>query len=137
MNFRNVELMPVGNFLQSLTLPAQVSRARTKLVVKLQENVKELAGAERQLVTDFGGEVTQQGQVSWSADENGNQLIPNGYNDEHAVLLNEQVTIELNQPTLMNALKEYFAKWDGEVDPQYAEAFDAFFDALETEKEEK
>lgn len=135
MNFRNVELVSVGNFLQSLTLPAQVSRARTKLVVKLQENVKELAGAERQLVTDFGGEVTQQGQVSWPVDENGNQSIPSGYNDEHAVLLNEQVTIELNQPTLMNALKEYFAEWDGEVDPQYAEAFDVFFDALETEEE--
>lgn len=130
MKFKNVELMPVGNFLQSLTLPAQVSRARTKLLVKLQENVKELAGAERQLVTDLGGEVTDQGQISWS-----NGVTPDGYNDEHAVLLNEQVTIELNQPTLMNALKEYFAEWDGEVDPQYAEAFDVFFDALETEEE--
>lgn len=130
MNFRNVELMLVGNFLQSLKLPAQVSRARTKLVVKLQEAVKELAEAERQLVSDFGGQVTEQGQVTWTDGK-----MPDGYNDEHAVLLKEQVTIELNQPTLMNALKEYFAKWDGEIDPQYAEAFDAFFDALETEEE--
>lgn len=129
MNFKNVELVSMGNFVQSLTLPAQVSRARTKLVAKLQESVKELAESERALVSDYGGQVNDQGQVTW------NNGVPDEYNTEHAVLLNEQITIELNQPTLMNALKEYFAKWDGEVDPQYAEAFDAFFDALETEEE--
>ncbi|MFC6178098.1 hypothetical protein ACFQGR_01555 [Weissella sagaensis] len=130
MNFKNAELIQIGNFLQTLTLPAQISRARTKLVKSLNDSLKELSEGERQLVTDFGGEVTEQGQISWT-----DGVVPDGYNDEHAVLLNEQVTIELNQPTLMNALKEYFAKWDGEIDPQYAEAFDAFFDALETEEE--
>ena len=35
----------------------------------------------------------------------------------------------------MKALKEYFAEWNEDIDPQYAEAFDAFFDALETEQE--
>lgn len=135
MNFTNGTLLSIGNFLQSLTLPAQTSRARTKLVVKMQDALQELIASEKQLVTDFGGEVTDKGQINWSIDENGKSLIPNGYDAEHAVLLNEQVTIELNQPTLTNALKEYFAKWDGEIDPQYAEAFDAFFDALETEEE--
>ncbi|QDJ58491.1 hypothetical protein EFA59_02740 [Weissella hellenica] len=135
MNLTNNALIPVGNFLQSLTLPAQISRARTKLVKALNDSLKELSDGERQLVTDFGGEVTDEGQINWPINENGQSLIPDEYNTEHAVLLNEQVTIELNQPTLMNALKEYFAKWDGEVDPQYAEAFDAFFDALETEEE--
>lgn len=135
MNLTNNALIPVGNFLQSLTLPAQISRARTKLVKALNDSLKELSDGERQLVTDFGGEVTDEGQINWPIDENGKSLIPNGYDAEHAVLLNEQVTIDLNQPTLMNALKEYFAKWDGEIDPQYAEAFDAFFDALETEEE--
>lgn len=135
MNLTNNALIPVGNFLQSLTLPAQISRARTKLVKALNDSLKELSDGERQLVTDFGGEVTDEGQINWPIDENGKSLIPNGYDAEHAVLLNEQVTIDLNQPTLMNALKEYFAEWDGEVDPQYAEAFDAFFDALETEEE--
>lgn len=135
MNFTNGTLLSIGNFLQSLTLPAQTSRARTKLVVKMQDALQELIASEKQLVTDFGGEVTDKGQINWPIDENGKSLIPNGYDAEHAVLLNEQVTIELNQPTLTNALKEYFAKWDGEIDPQYAEAFDAFFDSLETEEE--
>lgn len=130
MNLTNKELVPVGNFLQSLTLPAQVSRARTKLVASLNNALQDLAESEKQLVADFNGKVNDQGQIDWS-----DGIVPDGYNVEHAVLLNEEVIIEFNQPTLMKALKEYFAEWNEDVDPQYAEAFDAFFDALETEQE--
>lgn len=130
MNLTNKELVPVGNFLQSLTLPAQVSRARTKLVASLNAALQDLAESEKQLVADFNGEVNDQGQINWS-----DGVAPIEYHTEHAVLLDEEVTIELNQPTLMKALKEYFAEWNEDIDPQYAEAFDAFFDALETEQE--
>lgn len=130
MNLTNKALVPVGNFLQSLTLPAQVSRARTKLVASLNAELQNLAESEKQLVTDFNGEVNDKGQINWP-----DKKAPVEYHTEHAVLLNEEVTIELNQPTLMKALKEYFAEWNEDIDPQYAEAFDAFFDALETEQE--
>lgn len=130
MNLQNKALVPVGNFLQSLILPAQVSRARTKLVASLNAALQDLAESEKQLVADFNGEVNEQGQINWS-----DGVAPVEYHTEHAVLLNEEVTIELNQPTLMKALKEYFAEWNEDIDPQYAEAFDAFFDALETEQE--
>lgn len=126
MNLQNKALVPVGNFLQSLTLPAQVSRARTKLVAGLNTALQNLADSEKQLVADFNGEVNEQGQINWS-----NGVVPADYYTEHAVLLNEEVTIELNQPTLMKALKEYFAEWNEDIDPQYAEAFDALYDALE------
>lgn len=130
MNLTNKELVPVGNFLQSLTLPAQVSRARTKLVASLNVALQDLAESEKQLVADFNGEVNDQGQINWP-----DGIAPVEYHTEHAVLLDEEITIELNQPTLMKALKEYFAEWNEDIDPQYAEAFDAFFDALETEQE--
>lgn len=130
MNLQNKALVPVGNFLQSLTLPAQVSRARTKLVASLNAALQDLAESEKQLVADFNGEVNHQGQINWS-----DGIAPVEYHNEHTVLLDEEVTIELNQPTLMKALKDYFAEWNEDIDPQYAEAFDAFFDALETEQE--
>lgn len=130
MNLKNNTLLPVGNFLQSLTLPAQVSRARTKLVAVLNAALQDLAESEKQLVSDFNGEVDDQGHIIWP-----DKKTPVEYHTEHAVLLSEEVTIELNQPTLMKALKEYFAEWNEDIDPQYAEAFDAFFDALETEEE--
>lgn len=130
MNLTNKELVSVGNFLQSLTLPAQVSRARTKLVASLNTELQNLAESEKQLVADFNGEVNDQGQINWS-----DGIAPVEYYNEHTVLLDEEVTIELNQPTLMKALKDYFAEWNEDIDPQYAEAFDAFFDAIETEEE--
>ncbi|WPQ68438.1 hypothetical protein [Weissella paramesenteroides] len=135
MNLQNKALVPVGNFLQSLTLPAQVSRARTKLVASLNAELQNLAESEKQLVADFNGEVNDQGQINWPKNKDGKSKAPVEYHTEHAVLLNEEVTIELNQPTLMKALKDYFAEWNEDIDPQYAEAFDAFFDALETEQE--
>lgn len=131
MNLTNKELVPVGNFLQSLTLPAQVSRARTKLVASLNVALQDLAESEKQLVADFNGEVNDQGQINWP-----DGIAPVEYHTEHAVLLDEEITIELNQPTLMKALIEYFAEWNEDIDPQYAESFDAFFDALETEQED-
>jgi hypothetical protein len=111
-------------------LPAQVSRARTKLVASLNTELQNLAESEKQLVADFNGEVNDQGQINWS-----DGIAPVEYYNEHTVLLDEEVTIELNQPTLMKALKDYFAEWNEDIDPQYAEAFDAFFDAIETEEE--
>lgn len=131
MDLQNKSLVPVGNFLQSLTLPAQVSRARTKLVAGLNTALQDLAESEKQLVADFNGEVSDEGKINWP-----DGIVPVEYYDEHAVLLNEEVTIELNQPTLMKALKDYFYEWNETIEPQYAEAFDAFFDALEEEEEE-
>lgn len=119
MNLTNKALVSVGNFLQSLTLPAQVSRARTKLIASLNAALQDLADSEKQLVADFNGEVNEQGQINWS-----DGVVPVEYHTEHAVLLNEEVIIEFNQPTLMKALKEYFAEWNEDIDPQYAEAFD-------------
>lgn len=126
MKLKNYQIYKIGNYLQSLTLPAQVSRARTKLVASLNAELQNLAESEKQLVADFNGEVNDKGQINWS-----DGVVPANYYTEHAVLLDEEVIIELNQPTLMKVLKEYFAEWNEDIDPQYAEAFDAFYDALE------
>lgn len=131
MIFKNEELMPVGNFLKNLTLPAQVSRGRTKLLTAIQNSVNDLASSERELVSEFGGVADDKGNVTW---ENG---IPVEYREEHNVLLKEEVNIDINQPTLIKALKDFFINWNEEIKPADADVFDVLYDALEQQTEEK
>lgn len=131
MIFKNEELMPVGNFLKNLTLPAQVSRGRTKLLTAIQNSVNDLASSERELVSEFGGVADDKGNVTW---ENG---IPVDYREEHNVLLKEEVSIDINQPTLIKALKDFFINWNEEIKPEDADVFDVLYDALEQQTEEK
>lgn len=131
MIFKNEELIPVGNFLKNLTLPAQISRARTKLLTGIQNSVSDLAKSERELVSEFGGVADEQGSVTW---DNG---VPPEYYEEHKVLFKEEVNIDINQPTLIKALKDFFINWDEEIKPEDAEVFDVLCDALEQQTEEK
>lgn len=131
MIFKNEELIPVGNFLKNLTLPAQVSRGRTKLLTAIQISVNDLASSERELVSEFGGVADDKGNVTW---ENG---VPVEYHEEHNVLLKEEVNIDINQPTLIKALKDFFINWNEEIKPEDADVFDVLYDALEQQTEEK
>lgn len=131
MIFKNEELIPVGNFLKNLTLPAQVSRGRTKLLTAIQNSVNDLASSERELVSEFGGVADDKGKVTW---ENG---VPVEYHKEHNVLLKEEVNIDINQPTLIKALKDFFINWNEEIKPEDADVFDVLYDALEQQTEEK
>ena len=131
MIFKNEELIPVGNFLKNLTLPAQVSRGRTKLLTAIQNSVNDLASSERELISEFGGVADDKGNVTW---ENG---IPVEYREEHNVLLKEEVNIDINQPTLIKALKDFFINWNEEIKPADADVFDVLYDALEQQTEEK
>lgn len=131
MIFKNEELIPVGNFLKNLTLPAQVSRGRTKLLTAIQNSVNDLASSERELISEFGGVADDKGNVTW---ENG---VPVEYREEHNVLLKEEVNIDINQPTLIKALKDFFINWNEEIKPEDADVFDVLYDALEQQTEEK
>ncbi|MCT0026089.1 hypothetical protein [Weissella confusa] len=132
MKLSNYQLLNIGNFLQSLALPAQVSRARTKFIASLNEAIKELGNSERELVAEHGGTVTETGAIEWPEGSN-----PAQYNADHAEMMQEVVSIDTNQVTLMKAFKGFFANWDGTVAPEHAEAFDAFYDALDLNEDEQ
>ena len=125
MELQNEQLVALGNFLQSLTLPAQVSRAKTKLVKALSDAVAEYTESDKELIAEHNGEILDN-----SIDFSGDSEAMQAYLADREVLQHELVEININQPTLMKALKDYFAKYDGDISPEYAGAFDAFYDAL-------
>lgn len=132
MKFKNSQLYPVLNYLQSLTLPAQVSRAKTKIVGKINDILPELSRDENDLIVRFNGQQVDQG-VDFGTIEN-----RQAYQTEWDKLMNETVIITISEyPTLEQALKDYFMSYDGDIAPEYADAFDAFYDALEIEENEE
>lgn len=126
MKLTNEELMPMGAFLGKLELPAQVSRARTKLTTKIREIVQELSESERALVSDLGGVVDEAGSITWPGNN-----VPVEYHNEHMKLMKEVVDIELGQPTLIDVMRDFFAKWDAPLKDGDAIMFDILYDSLD------
>lgn len=132
MNLKNEQVLPTGTFLQSLTLPAQVSRAKSKLIAKMNDVLRDQHDDEQELLNQFNVTKTDQGWDFGTVDNK------QAYEVELDKLKSEIVVISISEyPTLEQALKDYFKTYDGDIAPEYADAFDAFYDALEIEENEE
>lgn len=135
----NEVLAPSVNFLGTIKLKGKDSRARTKLVNLLTQQVRELQESEQELIDEYA-KTDENGKPEKA--ENGNVKIdPNRakeYLAEHSKLMLEQVEIEGG--TYVNHIddcKKILDDYDGELDGQNAQAYDALLDAFEAAKKEK
>ncbi|KIU23167.1 hypothetical protein [Weissella cibaria] len=132
MKLKNYQIYMIGNYLQSLTLPAQVSRAKSKLIAKMNDVLRDQHDDEQELLNQFNATKTDQG---WDF---GTVENKQAYEVELDKLKSEIVVISISEyPTLEQALKDYFKTYDGDIAPEYADVFDAFYDALEIEENEE
>ncbi|MFL1695607.1 hypothetical protein ACJQWY_02160 [Weissella kandleri] len=131
MQIKNNELVLVGNFLNSLTLPAKVSRARTKLVKTLQERLTEYNDARQEIIKDHNGDINEKTGVVTFPDKE-----KDAANSEVYDLDNETPIIQAAYNEQFSTLKAYFEDWDGEVSAENANAYDVLFDALEVDNKE-
>lgn len=125
MKLQNKALIPVGNFMQSLTLPAQISRARTKIVNELQKNIYELSNDEKNIVINHNGEVSDDGSITWQKDTD--RLL---YIKEKDEMMEESVDVTIDNVTLFEKFKEYMENWNEEVSGEEASAYDVLCEAL-------
>lgn len=125
MKLQNKALIPVGNFMQSLTLPAQISRARTKIVNELQKNIYELSNDEKNIVINHNGEVSDDGSITWQKDAD--RLL---YIKEKDEMMEESVDVTIDNVTLFEKFKEYMENWNEEVSGEEASAYDILCEAL-------
>lgn len=129
----NEILSPSVNFLGTVKLKGKDSRARTKLVNLLTNQVRELQESEQALIDEYAktDENGKQEKV-----ENGNVKInPNRakeYLAEHSKLMLEQVEIEGG--TYVNHIddcEKILNDYDGELEGANAQAYDDLLDAFE------
>lgn len=131
MQIKNSELVMVGNYLVGLTLPAKVSRARTKLVKLLSEQVDEYNESHNDIIKEHNGVINDEtGDVYFKDDKDKVAAL-----SEINELKNETALIQPTYKEQFNTLKAYFDEWDGDVSSDDAIAYDVFFDALELEEE--
>ncbi|SKA11646.1 Protein of unknown function [Pilibacter termitis] len=137
MTFKNEELVPVLQFLQTVTLRPKASRVRTKLAKLIQHKIDALYKDELELLEKYG-----------KKDENGNLIQHDGsfsllketaeeYHQEKAILLEEKNSINVAEikehfPTLLEA----FETSEMSVSGTEAEMLDLIMDELEKETEE-
>lgn len=135
----NEVLAPAVNFLGTIKLKGKDSRARTKLVNLLTQQVRELQESEQELIDEYA-KTDENGKPEKA--ENGNAKIDpdraKEYLAEHSKLMLEQVEIEGG--TYVNHIddcQKILEDYDGDLDGQNAQAYDALLDAFEAAKKEK
>lgn len=135
----NEVLAPSVNFLGTIKLKGKDSRARTKLVNLLTQQVRELQESEQELIDEYA-KTDENGKPEKA--ENGNAKIDpdraKEYLAEHSKLMLEQVEIEGG--TYVNHIddcQKILEDYDGELEGQNAQAYDALLDAFEAAKSEK
>ncbi len=135
----NEVLAPSVNFLGTIKLKGKDSRARSKLVKLLTNQFRELQESEQALIDEYA-KTDENGKQEKT--ENGNAKIDpdraKEYLAEHSKLMLEQVEIEGG--TYVNHIddcQKILEDYDGELDGQNAQAYDALLDAFEAAKKEK
>ncbi len=131
MKIKNLELFPLINFLEKVDTSAKASRARTKLVKRLRNWGDEYTESQKQIVLENGGEVDENGSVSFIGHE---ENIPKT-SAERTELSLETVNISEDFDGQFKSLKTFFEDWDGVVSAVDASAYDTLLDILEDEKE--
>lgn len=129
----NEVLAPSVNFLGTITLKGKNSRARSKLVKLLTQQVRELQESEQDLIDEYALYTLDGKQEK---NENGNAKIDpdraKEYLSEHSKLMLEQVEIEGG--TYVNHIDDchkILEDFDGDLSGQDALAYDALLDAFE------
>lgn len=133
LTIKNSDIFPAIDFLQRMQeLPAQVSRARTKLIKQLTGAGDEYVDSQKQIVTDNGGSINEQGQIEGltpEADANASQ--------DMMVLANETITIEPMYNQQFETLRGGFEEYNGVISPEHANIFDTLYDALDINEDEQ
>lgn len=141
IKMRNIDVVPVFNFLGDLELVGQASRGRTKFNSRLEEKNKEYLEDLKVIQKEYF-EVDEAGELKQKDDK----LIPlDNLTDEDKKALNERVK-ELQEETVEVSFTEYsikyeamfkkLDKWEEPLKGQDAYSYDLLMTAYE-ENEEK
>lgn len=126
MHVKNHDLAVIGNFLVKLSLPANVSRARTKLVKEIDQQLAEYNEARQEMFRAHDGQLNETtGNIEFSDSETEELAV-----SDLTELADETAIIQPKYAEQLDTLKAYFNDWNEKISGDDALAFDVFFDAL-------
>jgi len=119
----------IESFLDSILINGASSRARTKLLKDIIEQMSEIEKEEIALAESFGGKVNK-GYISFDETDEGKSNKIN-FEKEHTELLNEKIKFEERSEGHFNKLKNSLLNYEEKLSGSQAEAFDNLLDAFE------
>ena len=108
IKMRNIDVVPVFNFLDEIELVGKATRGRTKFLSRLEEKNKEYLEDLKVIRKEYF-EVDEAGELK--VDGEGNLTFLDNITDEDKKVLNERV-LELQEETVEVSFTEYSTKYE-------------------------
>ena len=108
IKMRNIDVVPVFNFLDEIELVGKATRGRTKFLSRLEEKNKEYLEDLKVIRKEYF-EVDEAGELK--VDDDGNLTFLDNITDEDKKVLNERV-LELQEETVEVSFTEYSTKYE-------------------------
>ena len=132
ISITNKNLVSLSNLLGEVTMPAMVARKNRNLVKTIKESIDSLAEQEKEIAESLGGQVEPNGTIDFSkAPDMGK--ASSEFVTQREGLLNEDKAIirESTDGSLKVLYTDFLATWNGELKPEYTDAYNELMDQLE------
>lgn len=126
MKLEKKMLIPVFNFLAEAALTGQASRARTKLLKDIDEEVNSLQDDQKELVANYNGKINEDGLIKFESNDNKLE-----YEKQRQELFSEKVIFNEKTEGYFEKLRAALDNYDQKMSGEAAVAYDNVMDALE------
>ncbi|WP_188354009.1 hypothetical protein [Leuconostoc falkenbergense] len=131
MKIIKANLYRMANFLSSIDMNARTARARNRLVENLLEQAKQYLDEQKEIVTNIGGTVNQDGSIFYSDDPDVAHKKLLEADKELRILANETIDLSKNYEEQFGTLKAFFEDWDGIVKSEFNIVYEDLMQYLE------
>ena len=128
----NKNLVALSNFLNSVSMPAMVARKNRNLKKSIRESIESLAEQEAEIAESLGGQTSSEGSIDFSNAPDTDKATED-FITQRKELLNDDKSIirESVEGSLVSLYDNFLANWNGELLPEYEEAYNELMDNLE------
>lgn len=132
ISITNKNLVSLSNLLGEVTMPAMVARKNRNLVKTIKESIDSLAEQEKEIAESLGGQVEPNGTIDFSKAPDMAKSSAE-FIKQREGLLNEDKSIirETTDGSLKVLYTDCLATWNGELKPEYTDAYNELMDQLE------
>lgn len=128
----NKNLVALSNFLGEIAMPAMVARKNRNLIKTIKESIESLSEQEKEIAESLGGQVSPDGTIDFSKAPD-MEKSTSEFVTQREGLLNEDKSIirESIDGSLAVLYTDCLATWNGNLKPEYNEAYNELMDQLE------
>ena len=132
ISITNKNLVSLSNLLGEVTMPAMVARKNRNLVKTIKESIDSLAEQEKEIAESLGGQVEPNGTIDFSKAPDMSKSSSEFVTQREGLLNEDQSIIrESTEGSLQVLYTDFLATWNGELKPEYTDAYNELMDQLE------